>query len=63
MKKIIKELRFLAPGAGHLVHMPAHIKYQSLIKQGRNDEATMVEKRFKDAWKYSDIELKSSRIR
>lgn len=36
--------------------------YQSLIKQGRNDEAAKVEKRFKAAWKYADIELKSSRI-
>lgn len=36
--------------------------YQSLIKQGRNDEAAQVEKRFEAAWKYADIELKSSRI-
>lgn len=36
--------------------------YQSLIKQGRNDEAAQVEKRFGAAWKYADIELKSSRI-
>jgi tetratricopeptide (TPR) repeat protein len=36
--------------------------YQSLIKQGRSDEATVVEKRFTEAWKYSDIKLKSSRL-
>jgi tetratricopeptide (TPR) repeat protein len=35
---------------------------QVLIKQGKNDEATEVEKRFNEAWKYADITLASSRI-
>jgi tetratricopeptide (TPR) repeat protein len=36
--------------------------YQTLLKQGKIDEATEVEKRFKEAWKYADIQLTSSRI-
>lgn len=36
--------------------------HQSLLKQGKNDKAEEVESRFKEAWKYSDIELLSSRI-
>lgn len=35
---------------------------QALLKQGKNDEAAEVEKRFNEAWKYSDIALTSSRI-
>ncbi len=36
--------------------------YQTLLKQGKIDEAAEVEKRFKEAWKYADIQLTSSRI-
>jgi hypothetical protein len=36
--------------------------YQSLMKQGKYNEAKQVEKRFNKAWKYSDINLESSRI-
>jgi len=36
--------------------------HQALLKQNRTEEAAEVEKRFKEAWKYSDIELTSSRI-
>lgn len=36
--------------------------HQALLKQNKNNEAISVEKRFKEAWKYSDVELKSSRI-
>jgi tetratricopeptide (TPR) repeat protein len=36
--------------------------HQTLLKQGKNDEAAEVEKRFKEAWKYADIKLTSSRI-
>jgi tetratricopeptide (TPR) repeat protein len=36
--------------------------HQSLLKQGKNDEAAEVEKRFNEAWKYADIELSSSRV-
>jgi tetratricopeptide (TPR) repeat protein len=36
--------------------------HQALLKQNRTREADEVEKRFKEAWKYSDIVLKSSRI-
>jgi tetratricopeptide (TPR) repeat protein len=36
--------------------------HQSLLKQGKNDEAAEVEKRFNEAWKYADIKLTSSRI-
>ncbi len=35
---------------------------QALLKQGKSKEAAEVEKRFNDAWKYSDIKLTSSRI-
>jgi tetratricopeptide (TPR) repeat protein len=35
---------------------------QSLKMQGKDNEVVEVEKRFKEAWKYADIELKSSRI-
>jgi tetratricopeptide (TPR) repeat protein len=35
---------------------------QALLMQGRSNEAADVEKRFNDAWKYSDIKLTSSRI-
>ena len=36
--------------------------YQTLLKQGKINEAAEVEKRFKEAWKYADIQLTSSRI-
>ncbi len=36
--------------------------HQALLKQSKTDEAAEVEKRFNEAWKYSDIELSSSRI-
>lgn len=36
--------------------------YESLLKQNRSSEAAEIEKRFKEAWKYSDVDLKSSRI-
>jgi len=36
--------------------------HQALLKQGKNDEAAEVEKRFNEAWKYADIQLTSSRI-
>lgn len=36
--------------------------YYSLINQGRDEEAGQVRKRFLEAWKYSDSELKYSRI-
>ena len=36
--------------------------HQALLKQNKTDEAREVERRFKEAWKYSDIELTSSRI-
>jgi len=36
--------------------------YQSLLKQNKTEEAAEVQKRFKEAWNYSDIELTSSRI-
>lgn len=36
--------------------------HQALMKQGKLDEASDVEKRFKEVWKYADIELASSRI-
>ncbi len=35
---------------------------QALIKQNKNDEASKVEMKFEEAWKYADIELTSSRI-
>jgi tetratricopeptide (TPR) repeat protein len=35
---------------------------QALLKQNRNEDALEVEKKFKDAWQYADIELTSSRI-
>jgi tetratricopeptide (TPR) repeat protein len=35
---------------------------QALLKQGKVEEADKIEKKFNDAWKYSDIELTSSRI-
>lgn len=36
--------------------------YQAYLKQNKVDEANAVHKRFKEAWKYSDITLTSSRI-
>lgn len=36
--------------------------YQALLKQNKTNEAENVLKRFKEAWKYSDITLNSSRI-
>ena len=36
--------------------------HQALLKQGKTDEAAKVEKRFEEAWKYSDVKLTSSRI-
>jgi tetratricopeptide (TPR) repeat protein len=36
--------------------------HQALLKQNKTDEAKEVERRFKEAWKYSDIKLTSSRI-
>lgn len=36
--------------------------YQALLKQGKTEQAAEVEKNFNEAWKYSDIQLKSSRI-
>ena len=36
--------------------------HQALLKQNKTEEAADVEKRFNEAWKYSDIELTSSRI-
>ena len=36
--------------------------YKSLLQQNKNEEASKVEARFNKAWKYSDIELTSSRI-
>jgi len=36
--------------------------HQALLKQGKTDEAAEVEKKFNEAWKYSDIDLTSSRI-
>jgi tetratricopeptide (TPR) repeat protein len=36
--------------------------YEALLKQNKNEEAKEVKKRFKEAWKYSDIELTASRI-
>ena len=36
--------------------------HEALLKQNKNEEAEEVEKRFKEAWKYSDIQLTSSRI-
>ena len=36
--------------------------HQALLKQNKIEEAREVEKRFNEAWKYSDIELTSSRI-
>ena len=35
---------------------------QALLKQNKNEEAAEVEKRFNEAWKYSDVKLTSSRI-
>jgi tetratricopeptide (TPR) repeat protein len=35
---------------------------QALIAQDKLDEATAVERRFRESWKYADIELTSSRI-
>jgi tetratricopeptide (TPR) repeat protein len=35
---------------------------QALLKQGKNDEANEVEKRFNETWKYADVDLTSSRI-
>ena len=36
--------------------------HEALLKQNRKSEAEEIEKRFKEAWKYSDVDLKSSRI-
>lgn len=36
--------------------------HQALLKQNKIEEAREVERRFEEAWKYSDIELTSSRI-
>ena len=36
--------------------------YQSMLKQNKTDEAEKVKQRFNEAWKYSDITLKASRI-
>jgi len=36
--------------------------HQALTKQNENNDAAEVQKRFKKAWKYSDIKLNSSRI-
>jgi len=36
--------------------------HQALLMQSKNDKASQVEKKFKDAWQYADIELTSSRI-
>ena len=36
--------------------------HQSLLAQGREDEARKVKTQFDEAWQYADIELKSSRI-
>ena len=36
--------------------------HQALLKQNKTEEAAEVEKRFKEAWKFADIELSSSRI-
>ena len=36
--------------------------HQALLKQGKNDEAAEVEKRFNEAWKFADIKLTASRI-
>jgi tetratricopeptide (TPR) repeat protein len=36
--------------------------HTALMKQNKNVEAAAVEKRFKEAWKYSDIKLTSSRV-
>ncbi len=36
--------------------------HQALLKQSKIDEAAEVKKQFKESWKYSDIELTSSRI-
>lgn len=36
--------------------------HQALLKQGKNDEAAEVEKKFNEAWEYADIKLISSRI-
>ena len=36
--------------------------YEALLKQNNRSEAAEIERRFKEAWKYSDVDLKSSRI-
>ena len=36
--------------------------HQALLKLNENNEAAEVQKRLKEAWKYSDIKLNSSRI-
>ncbi|MBE0570497.1 MAG: hypothetical protein IH618_03060 [Ignavibacteriaceae bacterium] len=36
--------------------------HQALLKQGKNDEASEIEKKFNEAWKYADIKLTSSRV-
>lgn len=36
--------------------------HSALLKQDKTNEAEQVEIRFKDAWKYADIELTASRI-
>jgi tetratricopeptide (TPR) repeat protein len=36
--------------------------HQALLKQSKNDEASEVERKFNEAWKYADIKLTSSRV-
>lgn len=36
--------------------------HQALLNQSKTDEASEVEKRFNEAWKYADVDLTSSRI-
>lgn len=36
--------------------------HEALLKENRNREAEEIERRFKKAWKHSDVDLKSSRI-
>ena len=46
------------PGNGWSLHGLT----QSLQAQGRDNEASEVEQRFKDAWQYADVELVASRM-
>jgi tetratricopeptide (TPR) repeat protein len=36
--------------------------HQALLKQNKHNEAVVVEKRFKEAWRFADVRLTSSRI-